>query len=1217
MDRMLLVLSRSPEQEAALQALLAAQQNPSSPQFRKWLTPEEFGERFGAADQDIATITAWLESQGFHVDRVSTGKSVIEFSGTAGQVQNAFHTGIHKYVVNGESHWANASDPQIPAALASVISGVATLHNFKKKTQLIRSEQKFEAMYQVGAQPQFTSGTTHALSPGDYAIIYDLTPLFQAGINGFGRTIAVVGRTNIDVADVNQFRTVFGLASNPPQIVLNGADPGDLGGGEEAEAVLDTSWAGATAPQATVKLVVSKSTNASDGVDLSEEYIVNSNFADVMTESFGTCEAYFTQAQANFYSSLAQQGAAQGITVMVASGDSGSAGCNQGSDNTSNGVLSVNLLAANPYTVAVGGTQFNENGIYATYWNGSNGTSLSSARSYIPENVWNESCTIASGKNPCTGGNSPGLWAGGGGASAFYPKPSWQSGVPGIPNDGKRDVPDVSLTAAGHDPYLLCLDGSCTPNSRGLISFQGYAGTSAATPSFAGIIATILQKVNGRLGPLNAALYQLAASENFSPCNGSSLSGLPASTCIFHDVTLGNNAVPGVSGYNTTSGSYQAHTGYDLATGLGSVDAANLGEALIGNSGGTPVLGTSNTTVSFGNVLLGTSQTREIVLSNTGTGNLSLTQFGIAGAGTQFSYKLACGSVIIPGTNCSLILTFKPTVTGPMQGFLTFVVNTADPFQEITISGTGVSSPTAYLSATALNFGNQKVVTRSAPQTITLTNSTLNALDTSDIPITGADEDFVLGNTCGPTLASAASCILYVTFTPMLIGARSASIAVPVDASGTAATVSLSGAGTANGFFQIASSLSGKVLDVSNSSTSNGALIEQSALNGNQQQEWMLVPLPSGYYAIQNAMTHKVLDVMGGFAYGGALIQQWDYLGGANQQWQLIAVDDVHYKIVNRGSGKALDVVNGSRSDGALIQQWDYLGDAQQLWVLLPVNSYNIKNTFSANVLDVQNGSTADGALIQQWSSNGYRQQQWQFMPAGGGYYAILNRLTGKALDVWGGSVAGGAAIQQWDYLGGANQQWQLVSLDGTNYEIVNRQSGKVLDDTNHSTASGTVIHQWDYLGGTNQQWQLTPVTYYTIVNRLSGLALDVVNGSTANGARIQQWPSNGNQQQQWQLVPTDGGYFAIMGNLSSKVLDDPSSSQTEGTLMQQWSYLAGDNQQWQLIPLSGGYYEIMNNLSGKVLDVTAGSPNAGALIQQWDYLGGANQQWLFVPVTN
>ena len=256
----------------------------------------------------------------------------------------------------------------------------------------------------------------------------------------------MVGRTNINPSDITSFRSLFGLSGNAPQIVLNGVDPGDLGGDEEAEAVLDASWAGAVAPESAIKLVISKSTNTTDGVDLSEEYIINNNLADVMTESFGDCEANYTSAQAIFYSNLAAQAALQGITYLVATGDSGAAGCDSPDGKTSTGPISVNVLASNPYVVAVGGIQLNENGNYGAYWAASNGTQRNSALSYIPEVVWNEICSVAQ-----CGGSNAALWAGGGGASSYFPKPSWQTGVNGIPGDGARDVPDVSLSAAGHD----------------------------------------------------------------------------------------------------------------------------------------------------------------------------------------------------------------------------------------------------------------------------------------------------------------------------------------------------------------------------------------------------------------------------------------------------------------------------------------------------------------------------------------------------------------------------------------------------------------------------------------------------------------------------------------------------------------------------------------------------------------------------------------------
>jgi Pro-kumamolisin, activation domain/Bacterial Ig-like domain (group 3) len=584
MNRMLLVLKRSPEQEATLETLLDNQQDKASPYYHKWLTPEEFGQRFGPNDDDIQIVTSWLQAHGFQIAKIVKGRNVIEFSGNAAQVEETFHTAIRKYVVNGEDHWANANDPDIPAALTPLVAGVHTLHNFIKRPMIQIAKEKIAAKLEpqgAGKTPMVTFPGTpplHALAPADYWKIYNVSPLFSATppINGLGRTIAVVGRSDLfneggtPAEDVYDFESVFNVPFEQIFPIVDGADPGDLGGGEEAEATLDVTWSASLAQGATVDFLVSAITNTTDGADLSELYIVDNNLADVMTESFGVCEADYTSTAAQGYETLAEQAAAQGMTYLVASGDSGAEGCaDPGVETTASGPISVSLLAATPFNVAVGGTEFNENGQDSKYWSSTNNTNtLESALSYIPEDVWNESCTAAA----C--GSDAGIFAGGGGASMFFPKPTWQSGVAGIPNDGHRDLPDVSLTAASHDPYLLCLEGSCIPDSQGLISFAAVAGTSASTPSFAGIMALVDQKMNGRQGQADYVLYKLAAAEKLSSCNASSTSTLPASTCIFNDVTIGNNAVP--LSNRTESAGYQAGVGYDRATGLGSVNVANL-----------------------------------------------------------------------------------------------------------------------------------------------------------------------------------------------------------------------------------------------------------------------------------------------------------------------------------------------------------------------------------------------------------------------------------------------------------------------------------------------------------------------------------------------------------------------------------------------------------------------------------------------------------------
>lgn len=590
MQRMLLVLKRSPEQETALRKLLDDQQDKHSPSFHRWLTPEQFGKEFGPSDDDMQKIAAWLQSHGFEVG-TTKGRTVLEFSGTAAQVEEAFHTSIHKYMANGEQHWANSVEPQIPTALLPAVAGVASLHNFLKKP-FVHMEGPVAAT--VGGQKSLQinlSDGKHALAPLDYATIYNFTSLYDYTVNaGASASIGVVGRSNLfnGGQDVQNFRDIFipCCAIGNFQIIVNGPDPGDPGGIEEVEATLDSSWPGAVATGASVKLVVSGSTNTTDGIDLSELYIVENNSFDIMTESFGMCDYLATDSEVAFTSAMAEQAAAQGITYFVSTGDSGAEGCDDPSSPAATHPISVNLLASTPFNVAVGGTEFNENGQDNLYWSSTNDSNEGSALSYIPEDVWNESCAAS------TCGSNANLAAGGGGVSSAntgsagtftgFLKPSWQSGVVGIPNDTARDLPDVSLTSAGHDPYVLCLEGSCITNGQGQFFIFLVSGTSAAAPSFAGIMAMVdvqvanLNPGSGRVirqGQANYALYPLAAGENLSRCNASS-TPLPANTCVFNDVTTGSNSVPGEAGY--PNGLYAAKVGYDQASGLGSVNVANL-----------------------------------------------------------------------------------------------------------------------------------------------------------------------------------------------------------------------------------------------------------------------------------------------------------------------------------------------------------------------------------------------------------------------------------------------------------------------------------------------------------------------------------------------------------------------------------------------------------------------------------------------------------------
>ncbi len=657
MDRIQLVLKRSPDQEAGLQDLLEQQQIKSSASYHKWLTPDQFGQQFGPADADIQAVTSWLASFGFQSINVSRGRTLIEFSGTASQVETALHTSIHRYVVDGESHWANASDPQIPAALAPVISGIVSLHDFRKRHLSVRSDQMASRTVSPAASPAVTfSDGSHALGPADFGVIYNVS---GSGMTGTGVTIGVIARTNISsVNDIDTFRSIFGLTQNDPQIVLNGPDPGVVSADEEGEAVLDATWSGAVAPNAAVKLVVSESTNAADGIFLSEFYIIDNNLADVMTESFISCEAGVPSNEASAIESVAEQAAAQGITYLVASGDAGPDSCdNQTMIPATDSPASVNVLASTPFTIAVGGTEFDDTANPSQYWKSTNGAGVESAISYIPENVWNESCTSNCGQL------SIGLWSSGGGRSAIFPKPSWQAGVAGIPATNSRFVPDVAVTAAGHDAYLVCLDGSCqgTGCPSGVTQcFAGFGGTSASVQAFGGIMALVVQKTGERQGQANYVLYKLAGGETLSSCNGSNTTTLPIGTCIFNDTTSGNTNIPGESGF-------VAGPGYDETTGLGSVNVTNLlqqwNTAIV--KGSTTTLTLNNSTavnITHGqSIPVSITVAAKVPATGTPTGDVSLIAGSTTGQGAG-KFTLANGST--PAGSATTLLPGSPVPGG-------------------------------------------------------------------------------------------------------------------------------------------------------------------------------------------------------------------------------------------------------------------------------------------------------------------------------------------------------------------------------------------------------------------------------------------------------------------------------------------------------------------------------------------------------------------------
>jgi subtilase family serine protease len=546
---MSLFIKRSDTKQRELEELLEKQQDQRSSLYHHWLTPEEFADRFGADQTDIDRLTGWLQSNGFSVLQVARGRDFIVFTGTVQQVESGLRTEIHRFSVEGETHYANTSEPSVPEVLAPLVAGFRGLNDFKVKA--MKRPSPLLPISLSSAKPKLdllTKNFGNVVSPDDLATIYNLNPLYRTGIDGRGQTIAIAGATDIYMSDIENFRAAFNLPfNNPRKILVPGSDDpgitGDLG-----EADLDLEWSGALARNASVLFVYSTDAFAS------ALYAIDQNLAPVLSLSYGECELHTVTSDVQVLAAEAQKAAAEGITWVVSSGDSGSAGCERQSGPFSQAItrMNPNFPASLPYVTAVGGLEFNEGN--GNYWSSASSQNPGSALGYIPEASWNDEDFMSQQR-------ISGFASSGGGASWLFPKPTWQSG-PGVPTDNARDVPDVALTASWfHDPYVLFTDGGVEPNG----------GTSAAAPAFAGIIALVnqyLTTVGGinkpGLGLINPMLYSLART----------------APSAFHDVAVGSNVVPCVprSTQDCTNGfmGYNAGPGYDLVTGLGSVDAYNL-----------------------------------------------------------------------------------------------------------------------------------------------------------------------------------------------------------------------------------------------------------------------------------------------------------------------------------------------------------------------------------------------------------------------------------------------------------------------------------------------------------------------------------------------------------------------------------------------------------------------------------------------------------------
>jgi subtilase family serine protease len=716
----------SEEQQAELKALLLAQQTPGSAYYHKWLTPAEYASKFGLSDSDIAKIESWLEAQGLMVGRVSNSRTSISFSGTVAQIESGFRTEIHSYQIDGRKHIANATHISVPSALAGVILSVRNLDDFRPKPYVRFKRPK------LAAKSDFTSSLSgeHYLTPKDVATIYDINAAYDSSYTGTGQSVAVVGQSEIEISDIENFQSAAGLTVKDPTLVLV-PDSGTaaVSTGDEAESDLDLEYSGGIAKGATIYLVY-VGDNSDYSVWDSLQYAVDTDIAPIISMSYGACEPDLSSSEYATLESILEQGASQGQSVIVAAGDAGSTACYADLSDSSSDTptseeeeLAVNYPASSAYVTAMGGTEFPSADVEAsntTYWESASGSDvISSALSYIPERVWNDDSATAGADD----GAEYALSSGGGGTSTLTARPSWQTGVTGIASGSYRLVPDISLDSSPNNAgYLFCssdstatgIAGSCSDGFRdGDDEYLTVAGgTSFAAPIFAGMLAIIGQKENSTgQGLINSTLYTLAADST-------------TYASAFHDITSGSNECTAGSSYCSSAGEseYAATTGYDEASGLGSVDLYNLLKAWPTTSStsldaSTTTLSAASSTPTSGanDVITITVAPSSSSITTTPTGSLTI---AVDGTTETSSLELSSGSATYTFSSTA---SGAHVITATYSGDSSFAASSGTVTVTVAASSTS-SSGSFTLSATSVT------VSQGSSGTSTVTVASVDSL---------------------------------------------------------------------------------------------------------------------------------------------------------------------------------------------------------------------------------------------------------------------------------------------------------------------------------------------------------------------------------------------------------------------------------------------------------------------------------------------------------
>jgi hypothetical protein len=745
----------SAAQQKDLGQFLAQLGDRSSPNYHKYLTIPQYAKRFGMSQNDLNKVVAWIQSQGLTNIKVAPNRNKISFDGTVAQVESLFALEMHNYLVDGDVHLANAMNPSLPAALAGAVLHVGHLNDFVPKPRLkVKSNLT-----------SYISGN-HFLTPGDFATIYDLNPLYSAGATGSNQTIAIVGQSTVSTTDLNNFRSAAGL---PASIVTMKLIEGTATRctGDEGESDLDLEWSGGVAKNASITFIYAgldltatpPDTCASrffsvwdaleDALTGTTTGAAGSPIAPFVSTSYGYCEQGLQSKDPGFVAAIqgwVQTGQTLGVTLVSASGDAGAADCDSSSSKSATMGLAVDVPASIPETTGAGGNEFSaDSPTYTTdnppggdqpYWAaaGTNTDTISSALEYIPETGWNDTVFNIN--------NGGGLGASGGGASTIFAKPTWQTGT-GVPPDSKRDVPDIALSAsADHDPYLFCSeDGpgdtivqTCTEGFRtgsgGNLTAVG--GTSTVAPTFSAILSLINQYLNNTpptgLAPINPTLYSLYVNNSTSKA--------------FHDVTTGNNMVPCTTGTpncpsGTTEIGFSAGVGYDQVTGLGSVDGFNLAQAWAATvaeftlapspAALTAVAGQSSN-----------STTITVTPLNGFTGTVTFTCSSGLPAGAT------CVFTPVNSTSSTLVISQIPANTAPANNIVVTVKGTSGAFSSTTTVSLTISATTQTFSLTSSLNGGTLTVSQGAtsgPVNLTVTSSTgfivtSGSSSTTSLPVT-------------------------------------------------------------------------------------------------------------------------------------------------------------------------------------------------------------------------------------------------------------------------------------------------------------------------------------------------------------------------------------------------------------------------------------------------------------------------------------------------